>query len=459
VNRLIEGLVTAATDTAFRSVEVRRPAPEPGGAVLVIANHGGGLGDILTVIAGCRRFPRFLARDIIWKFPIARQIVNAVAAIPVSRRQDHGDRADNTSMFSAAYQGLADGDLLVIYPEGESVAEPRLAPLRTGAARILLGAWAQGIDTTILPMGLHYYDISVLRGRCLVEVGELLRMSDVVADLPAGQPLTEHNQPAVHALTDILASHLSAVVAEYSDWQTRRDLESAAAIYLMGRPGAESVSYSDMATTADRIGQTPTAAQEQVITDLKAYSAAIELLGLSDHEIPDVAMTGVKVAGRAAGMLSLLPFAAYGTVVNGVPMAGLRLISLTGVAPATAATLKPRFRTDHVPRGLVPAGLVGIPPGRRAGRSGDGVDRSDESRCHRRGRRAGATDVAALPGIPAGEGATTGATRGQPAAPAGVGGYGPGGATCARNSSIANSVCSCCCSRLIVASPSPCCGP
>ncbi|MEI2785796.1 MAG: hypothetical protein V9E82_08875 [Candidatus Nanopelagicales bacterium] len=168
-------------------------------------------------------------------------------------------------------------------------------------------------------------------------------MSDVVADLPAGQPLTEHNQPAVHALTDILASHLSAVVAEYSDWQTRRDLESAAAIYLMGRPGAESVSYSDMATTADRIGQTPTAAQEQVITDLKAYSAAIELLGLSDHEIPDVAMTGVKVAGRAAGMLSLLPFAAYGTVVNGVPMAGLRLISLTGVAPATAATLKPAF--------------------------------------------------------------------------------------------------------------------
>lgn len=343
MNRLIEGLVTAATDTAFRSVEVRRPAREPVGPVLVIANHGGGLGDILTVIAGCRRFPRFLARDIIWKFPIARQIVNAVGAIPVSRRQDHGDRADNTSMFAAAYQGLADGDLLAIYPEGESVAEPRLAPLRTGAARILLGAWAQGIDTTILPMGLHYYDISVLRGRCLVEVGEPLRMSDVVAQLPADQPLTEHNQPAVHALTDILADHLGAVVAEYSDWQTRRDLESAAAIYLMGKPGAESVSYSDMATTADRIGQAPTTAQEQVITDLKAYSAAIELLGLTDQEIPDVAMTGVKVAGKAAGMLSLLPFAAYGTVVNGAPMAGLRLISLTGVAPATAATLKPAF--------------------------------------------------------------------------------------------------------------------
>lgn len=54
-------------------------------------------------------------------------------------------------------------------------------------------------------------------------------------------------------------------------------------------------------------------------------------------------MTGIKVAGKAATIGSLLPFAVYGTAVNAVPMAGLRLISLTGVAPATAASLKPAF--------------------------------------------------------------------------------------------------------------------
>lgn len=343
MNRLINTLVSAATDTAFRSVEVRREAPEPAGAVLVVANHGGGLGDILTVIAGCKRFPRFLARDIIWKFPIAKQIMNAVAAIPVSRRQDHGDKADNSSMFGAAYDGLANGDLLAIYPEGESVPEPRLAPLRTGAARILLGAWAQGTDTTIQPMGLHYYDISVLRGRCLVQVGRPLRMSEVVDRLPSEAPLDESNQPAVHALTDIIGEHLSTVVAEYADWHTRRELESAAAVYLIGKPDTEAVSYSDLATTADRLGQTPPEVQQEVITQLKAYTAALELLGLRDDEISDVAMTGVKAAGRAASIASLLPFAAYGAVVNGIPMAGLGLISKTGVAPATAASLKPAF--------------------------------------------------------------------------------------------------------------------
>ncbi len=343
MNRLIETLVTAATDTAFRSVDVRRQTPEPRGPVLVVANHGGGLGDIVTVIAGCKRFPRFLARDIIWKFPIAKQVMNAVGAIPVSRRQDHGDRADNASMFAAAYEGLAQGDLLTIYPEGESVAEPRLAPLRTGAARILLGAWAEGTDTTILPMGLHYYDISVLRGRALVMIGEPLRMSEIVDRLPSEEPLNEHNQPAVHALTQIISEHLSVVVAEYADWQTRRYLESAAAVYLIGQPDTDAVSFSDMATTADRIGQASPDLQAEVVTNLKAYLSALELLGLKDNEIPDVAMTGVKVAGKAVEIGSLLPFAVYGAAVNGLPMVGLRAISLSGVAPATAASLKPAF--------------------------------------------------------------------------------------------------------------------
>lgn len=316
-------------------------APEPVGPVLVLANHGGGLGDILTVIAGCRRFPRFLARDVIWKFPVARQVMNTVLAIPVSRRQDHGDKADNAGMFDAAFQGLAEGDLLAIYPEGESVAEPRLAPLRTGASRILLGAWARGTDTSVLPMGLHYYDISVLRGRCLVQIGEPVRVSELLDGLPA--PLSEDNHAAVAGLTERLAVRLSEVVAEYSDWQTRRELESAAAVYLIGRPETDAVRYSHLSTTADQLGGAPAELRDQVVTDLRAYSAAIELLGIDDAHIPDVAMTGVQVAGKAAGIAGLLPFAAYGTAVNGLPMAGLRLISLTGVAPATAASLKPAF--------------------------------------------------------------------------------------------------------------------
>ncbi|HNE88521.1 MAG: 1-acyl-sn-glycerol-3-phosphate acyltransferase [Candidatus Nanopelagicales bacterium] len=364
MNRIIDALVDIATDASFRSVEVRRAEPEPRGPVLVVANHGGGLGDILTVIAGSRRFPRFLARDIIWKFPIARQVMNAVRAIPVSRRQDHGAEADNTSMFDAAYTGLQEGDLLAIYPEGESVPEPRLAPLRTGAARILLGAWERGVDTAILPMGLHYFDISVLRGRCLVQVGPPVLMSSLVPGLPSDEPLSENNHDAVHALTEVIADRLGDVVAEYADWDQRRRFETAAAVYLIGRPDTTAVSYSELATTAELISRADPDLQRAVTTRVRAYSAQVELLGLPDTEVPDLALTGIQMAGRAARVLAMTPLAVYGALVNGIPMAGLRLISLTGVAPATAASLKPAFALIAFPAAWAALGWWGY---RRAG--------------------------------------------------------------------------------------------
>ena len=364
MNRVIEALVDIATQASFRSVEVRRAETEPRGPVLVVANHGGGLGDILTVIAGSRRFPRFLARDIIWKFPIARQVMNAVHAIPVSRRQDHGSAADNTSMFDAAYAGLHEGDLLAIYPEGESVPEPRLAPLRTGAARILLGAWQRGVDTAILPMGLHYFDISVLRGRCLVQVGPPVLMSSVVPGLPSDQPHSPDNHAAVHALTAVIADRLGDVVAEYADWDQRREYETAAAVYLIGHTDTSAVSYSDLATTAELISRADPELQREVRTRVKAYTAQVELLGVPDNEVPDLALTGMEVAGRAARVAAMVPLATYGVAVNGLPMAGLRLISMSGVAPATAASLKPAFALIGFPAVWAALGWWGY---RRAG--------------------------------------------------------------------------------------------
>ena len=43
-------------------------------------------------------------------------------------------------MFGAAWQALGQGEALLIFPEGVSQPEPALMPLRTGAARLVLGA-------------------------------------------------------------------------------------------------------------------------------------------------------------------------------------------------------------------------------------------------------------------------------------------------------------------------------
>ena len=65
--------------------------------------------------------------------------------------------------------------------------------------------------------------------------------------------------------------------------------------------------------------------------------------------------------------MALTPLAGYGLLVNGLPMAGLRMISMTGVAPATAASLKPAFALLAFPAAWAFLGWRGY---RRAGVKG-----------------------------------------------------------------------------------------
>jgi len=341
--RFIRSLSEVLTDVAFRTVEIRRRGPEPEGAELILASHAGGLADILLVINASTRFPRFLARDLIWRVPLGSWVMNAVGGIPVHRRQDHNGTADNTGMFDEAFEALAEGDVAAIYPEGESVPEPRLAPLRSGAARIALGALARGTDVTISPMGLHFFDVSVLRGRAMVDCAEPFRISEVVAALPNFGPVSESNRELVQAVTEAFAERLGEVSNHFDDWETLRRLEVAATTYLQARHPDEVIAYGDIASVAGQLARAPEEERRTVEVAASAFVSELELLGIGPQDVPRGAMVSTRLAGEAAGVAALLPLAAYGLFVNSPGIIGLRAISLTGIAPATAATAKPAY--------------------------------------------------------------------------------------------------------------------
>lgn len=356
---LIRVLADILTDVGFRSVDVRRRGNEPGGAELILASHAGGLADILLVIKASRRFPRFLARDVIWKVPLGAAVMRTVGGIPVHRRQDHGGVASNVDMFEDVYEALAAGDTVAIYPEGESVAAPHLAPLRTGAARIALGALRRGKDVMISPMGLSYFDVSVLRSRGLVDCGEPFKTSDVVASLDVEGPVDETNRALVDAVTEVFAQRLGQVSDHYHDWEQRRRLELAASTYLqVRRPGAP-IPYADIAIAANRLASADEAARAKVNIAAAAYEAELELLGVGPRDVSRAAMLGSRVLAEVTGLAALAPLAAYGLMVNSAGILGLRLISLSGLAPPTAATVKPAFAVLAFPASWVVAGMAG----------------------------------------------------------------------------------------------------
>jgi hypothetical protein len=264
-------------------------------------------------------------------------------AIPVHRREDHQGDANNTGMFDDARDALAAGDLLTIYPEGESIDAPRLAPLRTGAARIALNAWAAGVDVWIQPMGLHYFDVSVLRGRCFVDVGAPFAVSSVLAELGITGEVSDADRDAVHRVTEVFATRLGAVADEYDGWEQRRTYLAAAAVYL-NRTAAnrgDASDYEQLASVANAIARAPADQRERVDVSMTALEANLELLGMDLDQLPRVQLAGARLAAQTSLVLTLLPAAAYGMVVNGLPMLAIRAVSLTGMAPATAASVKP----------------------------------------------------------------------------------------------------------------------
>ncbi len=198
----------------------------PDGPLLVVANHHNALVDPLLVLAAVPRPLVPLAKAPLFSHPVMGPLLRAISAIPVARRQDlaaghTGDPERNTEMFARAAETLRAGGAILIFPEGVSQAEPVLMPLRTGAARILLDAAADGTAVTLLPVGLVYEAPDTFRaGPALAVVGPPIETADLAR-------AADRTDSAVRQLTDRTAAALRALIVEARTPQTAALLSAA----------------------------------------------------------------------------------------------------------------------------------------------------------------------------------------------------------------------------------------
>jgi 1-acyl-sn-glycerol-3-phosphate acyltransferase len=332
----------------FHRVEVRQPhGLTASGSQLANASHFGGFSDPLVLIRAMDRVPRFIGRDVIWKFPIVRNIANWFRAIPV-HKSDDGGPSSNDQMFHSTYAALAEADLVTIFPEGITVDDPKIAHIKTGSARIALGARASGVENiTLLSAGIHYENKAALRSEVFVDVGYPIDLDEWVADnIPEGEPQDASNREAVVALTTEMEKRLRWAAPDFDNWSEARNLTTASDVALRNLDGSTpEVGHGDRERLARLLDEAPEGQKTAVSEAVELYQSELDALGLDDETFVSSLSTKPAflwniVKDIVVGLL-LVPFAIVGLIINAIPMALVWLIGRARVDDAMMATIKP----------------------------------------------------------------------------------------------------------------------
>ncbi len=289
----------------YRRIEasglVRVPAAGP---TILVLNHPNGLMDPLLLLCLSPRPVAFLAKSPLFSMPFVSLFVKAFDSIPVYRPQDaDADVRRNRETFAKARELLKRGGVLALFPEGVSHDEPRLMPLKSGAARIALGAASEG-PVTIVPAGLTYEARDIFRSGALLRVAEPFTADPIPLDDRGEPPRT-----AVKALTERLRVALESATLQADDQAT---LDLAATAEMLFAPGDED--GLDARFTLRRLLLEKAARLRQSHPDrLAAISARIERFagvlstsGLSPADLDDGAVRAELAASAFAALLVAL---------------------------------------------------------------------------------------------------------------------------------------------------------
>lgn len=304
------------------------------GPMLVVANHNNSLVDPALVVIGADRTVRFLTKAPLFDDKLIGWLVAAVGSVPVYRQQDDPTKlAQNLDSFRDVYAALAKGDAVGIFPEGITHSASQLAPLKTGAARIAIGAGRiLHRDFPIVAMGLVFRERDVFRSEAHVIISEPLRWDDLVGDVPS--------RAAVRELTTRIGAQMRSVTLNLERWEDEPLVRAAAQVWR-----AEFGETGDAADALDRLRLTTEALDalragaatdwQETATLLRAHARDLAALGLTPAALRSDVRLGQAVEWTLARLplLLLLPVSVLGAIVFWLP----QWITTRGAAKLTLA--------------------------------------------------------------------------------------------------------------------------
>lgn len=316
--RLLRAVVSFALRRFYR-VRVNGTLPDLDGPLLFIGNHPNSLIDPALVFIITDRRVTFLAKEPLFRTPGIAQILKAMDALPVYRKQDHpGQTHKNEGTLEAAANALVEGRAITIFPEGKSHNEPALAELKTGAARIAFAAARRGAKVKVVPVGLTYADKDRFRSDVAIEVGAPIEVAKLL-------PATAEQEPeAVRALTEQMTVALRRVTLNLEDWEDLKLVRTAEQLYAFR--------IGDRANDPDRLRRFARGLQlfrrerpeqyERMRAEMSSFQRRLELIHAdpSDLKVTYRPSVVARYAARnLAALLVGLPIFAFGVALFALP--------------------------------------------------------------------------------------------------------------------------------------------
>lgn len=205
--QILRLITKIATRIFFKSLQVKNKQNAPKeGALIVISNHPNTFMDPMLIASQLSSPLYFLANASIFVSPFTKWLFEKLHMIPIQRKHDtNKEKFDNQQIFQRCFDHLKKKGAILIFPEGTSIRERRLQELKSGTARIALGAEAQNnfqLDTKILTVGLNYSQPDSFRSEVFINFDEVIKVKDY-------QQLYEQDpEKAVKKLTEEMRKRL-----------------------------------------------------------------------------------------------------------------------------------------------------------------------------------------------------------------------------------------------------------
>ncbi|MEM1134327.1 MAG: lysophospholipid acyltransferase family protein [Bacteroidota bacterium] len=284
-------LVKLATRIFFRRITINNKLFIPKkGPLIVVANHPNTFMDPVLIGSILSQQVYFLAKSTVFGSPFKDWILgNIFNMIPVYRKQDlpTGAQNDNQAVFKKCFSFLARKGTLLIFPEGTSVLEKKLREIKTGTARIALGAAKENdfeLDVQILIVGINYSEGEKFRSDVTLNIDAPIS----IKDWEDAYKTNAHD--AINQLTNHIREKLETQLVIIEHKAHERLLQQAALIFkselaeTLDLPEKEKDFRIDKGITeALKYFETADANLLQSLSSrLNAYFKKLDLLGIQD---------------------------------------------------------------------------------------------------------------------------------------------------------------------------------